>query len=149
MGQFGVARPGEKPLGTSYSAMQLLGSMVDAVNVEHAETTRRQYARSGHQRRARSTSARPEPFTIVLDCCSGSLSGSDIRCLNSRLLVVNCVRNGAIQRWNEENACQIVERGDRISDVNGVNNDASKMLSECMSGKMLKMTVLPRFRVAV
>eukprot|EP00927_Polykrikos_kofoidii_P078846 TRINITY_DN75645_c0_g1_i1.p1 TRINITY_DN75645_c0_g1~~TRINITY_DN75645_c0_g1_i1.p1 ORF type:complete len:409 (-),score=77.29 TRINITY_DN75645_c0_g1_i1:159-1385(-) len=62
----------------------------------------------------------------------------------NRYLLVECVQpDGAVEAWNRQSASlgKIVKRGDLILSVNGVSQDTGRMLEECKTKQLLKISI--------
>jgi len=56
-------------------------------------------------------------------------------------VIISGVTGGLIQQWNKDNPTQELKPGDKIVEVNGISNDATKILEELLKNKMLKLVV--------
>eukprot|EP00928_Gymnodinium_smaydae_P011185 TRINITY_DN14155_c0_g1_i1.p1 TRINITY_DN14155_c0_g1~~TRINITY_DN14155_c0_g1_i1.p1 ORF type:complete len:865 (-),score=223.82 TRINITY_DN14155_c0_g1_i1:90-2684(-) len=94
------------------------------------------------------TASSGEPL-ITLYRTSVEKIGLDIQCLDeqqqlrSDILISGVEAGGLVDRWNSANPMQAVRTGHRIVQVNGVREDAMRMLEELRSAKVLNLAVRP------
>lgn len=77
-------------------------------------------------------------YTIVLDKTAGMQLGIDVDNQDGNTLLIEGINEGLIAMWNKDNPENPVRVGDRIIEVNGINNDLIKLVDE--SKKAQKLT---------
>merc|ERR1719188_2892367 len=89
---------------------------------------------------------RPDEFSFALRKADGTDLGLSVS-QDGQALLIEAVRgDGAVDAWNKSCAGgprpeRVVGPGDRIVGVNGVTEDPERMLEECESEQLLRLTV--------
>ncbi|CAK0892220.1 unnamed protein product, partial [Prorocentrum cordatum] len=87
---------------------------------------------------------RPDEFSFTLRKADGTGLGLSVAQEGPALLIEAVRSDGAVEAWNKSCAGRperIVVPGDRIVGVNGVTEDSARMLEECESQQLLRLTV--------
>ena len=79
---------------------------------------------------------------ITLDRSSGRSLGCRVGKDCVRLHITNIEESGLVPDWNENNPDLVIETGDIIVKVNGVENDSSEMARECQKEQRLDLRIL-------
>mmetsp|Transcript_74589 Transcript_74589/g.210972 ORF Transcript_74589/g.210972 Transcript_74589/m.210972 type:complete len:152 (-) Transcript_74589:56-511(-) len=98
----------------------------------------------GPSERQEPDAVRPgETFKVLLRGAPGSVLGIDINHGDKRTMVIESVNfaEGLVNSWNEQNPDQMVKAGDTVVMVNAISGDASRMVRECRSARVLDMVV--------
>ena len=82
----------------------------------------------------------PIRFEVILDKTDGKRLGMYAVGEDDPTLLIERVKGGLVGAWNE-NSSQKVRRGDWIVGVNGVDDDAYRLVDECQQNKILKMKI--------
>jgi hypothetical protein len=90
--------------------------------------------------------AAPTTFNITLRKADDTSLGLSVTANeDSKVLIVEgVVAGGAVESWNRQccgDADRVVVAGDRIMRVNGIESDVQKMLEECTTQRLVKLTI--------
>ena len=81
-------------------------------------------------------------WTVLLRKSPGSSLGMDVDLFEGTALIVYVVcATGLLADWNAANPSKVVQKGDRILEVNGKRGDAWAMAHACIDDAELKMVV--------
>mmetsp|Transcript_108432 Transcript_108432/g.192052 ORF Transcript_108432/g.192052 Transcript_108432/m.192052 type:complete len:129 (-) Transcript_108432:20-406(-) len=80
-------------------------------------------------------------YTIILDKSAGTKLGMDVDMQDGGSLVVESVKGGLAEKWNDENPGMTVKPKDHIVEVNGVR-DIEGIIGECKKNVVLKMALV-------
>mmetsp|Transcript_95709 Transcript_95709/g.239801 ORF Transcript_95709/g.239801 Transcript_95709/m.239801 type:complete len:502 (+) Transcript_95709:174-1679(+) len=81
-------------------------------------------------------------YSIELDKKKGNYRlGIDVDTTHGAALLVDAVKGGLVEEWNNQHPQLQVRAGDRIVEVNGITGDAQEILKECQSAQWLNMRI--------
>mmetsp|Transcript_14938 Transcript_14938/g.37160 ORF Transcript_14938/g.37160 Transcript_14938/m.37160 type:complete len:302 (+) Transcript_14938:68-973(+) len=80
-------------------------------------------------------------FKVELDRSGGASLGMKIRTAGTVLEVTKVKEEGLATSWNEANPMLVVQKGDKITEVNGKRGDADELFNECTKEQILCLLV--------
>mmetsp|Transcript_73136 Transcript_73136/g.191726 ORF Transcript_73136/g.191726 Transcript_73136/m.191726 type:complete len:170 (-) Transcript_73136:22-531(-) len=78
-------------------------------------------------------------FKVLIDRRSGGKLGLDVDQLSGSVLIVDAIKDGLIQNWNDEHPARALRVGDYIVSVNGVRGDGLQLVEECKKMQIISL----------
>eukprot|EP00429_Kryptoperidinium_foliaceum_P084482 CAMPEP_0176207334 /NCGR_PEP_ID=MMETSP0121_2-20121125/12561_1 /TAXON_ID=160619 /ORGANISM="Kryptoperidinium foliaceum, Strain CCMP 1326" /LENGTH=142 /DNA_ID=CAMNT_0017546305 /DNA_START=110 /DNA_END=538 /DNA_ORIENTATION=- len=78
---------------------------------------------------------------VLVDRAAGDRLGVDVDHKDGVTLEIHGVTGGLIAAWNRDNPESLVEKGDRIVEVNGASGRVERLVHECRKEQVLKLVV--------